>query len=412
MKKLLLLTTALVSVTASVALADAPTISVGGLLDFQGAGKSQKKVPALTSNNVNTATNMTNNNRRVGFSTEALAHIKAEGKTDNGLGYGAVVVLKTETNRAKNYEAMDKSYLFLESGLGKVELGSNYSAAKTMKVDATSVARATGGIDGDSVEYALNERQYLPSGNNTADAQKLSSKVYFLTSPNHFEEVVTKADTSYHESFRKITYITPMWEGFQAGVSYTPDTANTGSRVATDNLSGAHALGDVKNLVSGGISYSNQFDQIGFSASATGEHGNANNVGQTSANQKKGLKTYAFGASLSYANFTLAGSYGNWGKSLLKKFPTAGQPRYKNSNYYTAGLSYIQGPIGASVTYFESKYQKNKFQNVSVGADYKLAPGLMPYAEVSFIEMKAADATLATRKNKATVYILGTMLKF
>jgi predicted porin len=407
MKKLLLLTTALVSVTAGVALADAPTISVGGLLDFQGAGKSHKKL----ANRDADSHHMTSNNKRVGFSTEALANIKAEGKTDNGLGYGAVVVLKTETNRAKNYEAMDKSYLFLESGLGKVELGSNYGASKTMKVDGSSVARATGGIDGDAVEYVLNSRSYMEANASTPDAQKVGGNVYFLTSPNHFEEVVTKADSTRHESFRKITYYTPTFEGFQAGISYTPDTANTGSNVATDGLA-AHSLGDVKNMVSGGISYSNQFDQVTFSASATGEYGNANNFNQTNADKKKDLRTYAFGASLSYANFTLAGSYGNWGKSLLKKFPTTGQAKYKNSHYYTAGLSYIQGPVGASVTYFESKYQKNKFQNISVGADYKLAPGLMPYAEVSFVEMKAADAGLQARKNKATVYILGTMLKF
>ena len=52
---------------------------------------------------------------------------------------------------------------------------------------------------------------------------------------------------------------------------------------------------------------------------------------------------------------------------------------------------------------------KNKFDDVSVGVDYKLAPGLTPYAEVTWYDENPVGTV---NDNKGTVVIVGTQLNF
>ncbi len=51
----------------------------------------------------------------------------------------------------------------------------------------------------------------------------------------------------------------------------------------------------------------------------------------------------------------------------------------------------------------------NDFDNFVIGADYKLAPGLTPYAEVAFFDQ---DAVGTSDDNEGTVVLLGTQLNF
>jgi predicted porin len=51
----------------------------------------------------------------------------------------------------------------------------------------------------------------------------------------------------------------------------------------------------------------------------------------------------------------------------------------------------------------------NKFTNLSLGAEYKLAPGLLPYAEASFFRMKDS---IAPTNNNGAIYLTGLRLTF
>ena len=95
----------------------------------------------------------------------------------------------------------------------------------------------------------------------------------------------------------------------------------------------------------------------------------------------------------------------------------------RNSSYWTAGLGYEAGPVGLSATYINSTVENgvgssvaardNDFSNVVVGADYKLAPGLTPYAEVSFYDFDNNGKVKATNyNNQGTAVILGTQVAF
>lgn len=375
MKKILLGTTALVGLFASAAFAEAPTVTVGGSIDFQ-AGMAQQK-----------STYETDANSRDGkFANDTRVDVKVNGKADNGLGYGAEIRLQADTSAADDNSGLnaDRTFIFVDSNAGRVEAGSNVGVAKSMKVDASTFARASGGVDGDWYRFA----------NEDIGGDGVST--YILTPDLPTDAGKTeRGDT---ENATKVSYYTPRHNGLQLGVGFTPDTGNRGT---AQSFSSKYNTGDYGNVWEGGLNYTGKVHQVGIGASLTGEIGHAENA---DSQDIEDLRAYAAGLDLTYANFTLGGSYGNWGHTGQ----TTGEDAVQD--YWTIGGAYVQGPVGASLTYLNSRRDNNDFYNVSLGADYQLAPGLVPYAEVSFFQLTPADSTV--EKNKGTVFLLGTQLNF
>ena len=235
----------------------------------------------------------------------------------------------------------------------------------------------------------------------------------------------------------KLTYYTPTFAGFSAGLSYTPDnqvngTVNTFSSDLNKNTG-------FKNIFELGLQYATQLDQVGIKVAAIGEYGTPkdslnnypldfngyNNSSNVGTNKSK-LKSWEIGTNLSYMGFTVGGSYGSWGKAgAPKDAVNAGVTtalKTKTSNYWTAGLGYAYGPANVSLTYLGSKLglagvaDANKFTNLVFSADYKLAPGLLPYFEVSSFKMTDKRIITGTTTNavgnKGTVVLVGTKLQF
>lgn len=389
MKKILLGSTVLVGAAALFAGAafagETPKVTLGGTIDFQGGYVSEDNSTGLASG--------TDANARHGaFRTESELSIKIDAKTDAGLGYGGEIVLPVDSLQTPAAtDQVGREYVYVDGAWGRLEGGSNTGAAAALKVDASSIAHATGGIDGDW-NYFMTP--------NTVAAGVTAAGIY---TPDNLLDHGTTAQfgNENNESINKVTYYTPRFAGFQAGVSYLFDTqAGNRGRVIASRAN--NVASNAKNVFVGGLNYEGKFSDISVAGSATGEWGQA----ETVATQD--LRTYNLGGKVGYMGFSVAGSYGSWGDSLSL---TNG---LDNRDYWTLGAAYEYGPYGASVTYLNSDYQTaanttNHFDNLSVGVDYKLAPGFTPYAEVSF-----ADANIdgIANDNKATVFIAGTQLSF
>lgn len=385
MKKVLL-TTALVSGFASASLADAPTVTAGGKVDFQATFNSQKDTYK---------TDNTKQDRRQHFATASRASVKAQGMTDYGMAYGAMVEFgdKTEmgsddtsSTSGKDVELKD-TMLFVETGMGRVEMGSMAGASKVMKVGAENIARATGGIGGDHFDYVNTSFGFVP----TSTATNRLSGVW-LTSPRLPFDVST-----FMSRYNKVSFYTPEVNGLQAGLSFSVDTGEIGSSNAissrfldagTDPI--AFSSRHFKNAFSGGLKYKTQMDQVALELGATAQYGKAERKNSTATldEQIKNVRAYTIGGTANYMNYTLAASYGDWGRSMNTK--ETDQFSRASTKFYTLGGSYVQGPVGLSVTYFESKRQKNKTETISVGADYALAAGMLPYVEGTFFKLKPA----------------------
>lgn len=386
MNKLLLGTTALVGVAfaASAALADSPKVTVGGFSEFQAGIMNDDQ---------------DGNRRGHAFRSDNEISFKVDGKTDAGLGYGAEIWLEADTTSDANNQGVNasKTFVYLDGVWGRFEGGSNLGADQTLKIDAATIARATGGIDGDWYYFANN------LGGNTFIATPDLPINYGYTTAGGLGDEST-------ENLNKVTYYTPKWYGLQAGISYAPSDQERGqtttSATRVDN-SAANAAGvsQAENILTGGISYSGQWDQVSFGLAATGEMGDAEAAGY------EDLQAWNVGAKVGFMGFAVAGSYGDWGDSLTAKGAGA-----DDSAYWTAGASYEFGPFGVSLTYLDSEYDRgaigsNDFTSWSVGADYKLAPGLTPYVEWTSYDQDAVGGT-STNDNEGHVLLVGSSLNF
>jgi len=413
MKKILLGTTALIGAAtlfAGAALAEDPKVTVGGFMNWEaGIGND----------------NFNQNVRDQGFRDDTEIHFNVAGKTEGGLGYGAEIDLQADitgspTTTGSGSDAPGSSnsglvarrtYAWLQGdNWGHFEMGSNEGAAATLKVDASNIARASGGIAGDWRFFA-NTNVQTGTGGSTAAGSFHGSEA-FITGP--YLPVEHGPATGYfNDSWgndNKVTYYTPRFSGFQLGVSYTPSLVDRGQLVTRAQSLSAGGIqdADAGNIFSGGINYEGQFDQVGIALAATGETGKADGTGISNTSTYNDLGAWNVGGKLSYVGFSLAGSYGDWSDSLIAKSAGA------KADYWTVGGAYETGPFGASVTYLSSKATANggvndKFQDVSVGADYKLAPGLTPFIEYTWYDL---DPNVATLENKGGVFLIGSQLSF
>ncbi|MDB2415058.1 porin [Rickettsiales bacterium] len=400
MKKILLATTALGMFAAGAAHAEGPTVTVGGFMDFQFANTDQNSVFTEVGDGRFNSDSHTRH--------EAELHFKIDGKTDNGLGYGAYIELEanvnpddgtgTTTNNAEN------GYIYVESGFGRVEVGPTYDAGSSLKVDAGTLARATGGIAGDFYNFAA-----LSSASQGTDGNDNFYVLPGLPTLYGNPGVAVDGTNSGPATANKISYYSPRISGVQLGVSFTPDQGERGTAVG---LSGkGTSNGQFRDVWNAGLNYQGQYESIGVEASVTGEWGDVEEV-VASANTLDDLKAYAAGLNVSYAGFTAGGSWGN--------VDEYGQTKTMNSEitYWTLGGAYEFGPFAASVTYMSSEVENgtsagldNEFDNLVIGADYQLAPGLVPYVEVSFFDTDDNDAT-TTSDNDGTIVLIGTELNF
>lgn len=365
MKKILLGTTGLVgaALLATAASAETPKVTLGGFSDFQ-AGYTDN--------------DLAGENTDIGFRNDNEVSVRVDGKTDAGLGYGAVIDLEADITADNDNEGVNsaRTFTYLEGGWGRVELGGNKSAASTMRVDASTLAVATGGINGDWNNF-VNPTGTTAIGGSYVTSSELEAEHGLTTQIGD--------ESTYNAT--KVTYYSPRWAGFQLGASYTPDLGARGQAAVRNTTT------DVIEL---GLGYETSFDDATkLALSGTYLSGEGAVAGTD-------LGGWNVGALLGIWGFNFAGSYGEWTDSLV-----AGA----EADYWTAGVGYDMGAIGLSATYLDSTFEPavgadNDFTNLVLGADYKLAPGLTPYAEVSFYEFEGAVA------NDGTQVIVGTQLAF
>lgn len=437
------------------------------------------------------------------FVNDSEIYIKVGAISDSGLKYGAIVELEADTSpngRGNGFNA-DKSFIFTESKVGKFEFGNNLAANQKMKVGPAIFARAAGGINGKYLEH-INLPQLAHSSQSTTgnacaggvrvgpdgssiapsrcDNVKLPRFILIPQSPvghgGYAKGFYNRtSDTDYStddvggnygsfnrnslvqggnglnykngafgqmEDATKISYYTPRVNGWQIGASFTPDTGDTGTSAV---VSGKDS-GDIKNVVSWGLNYSNNMGNLGVAMSATGESGQFENSKLQAPNladqiNRDRLNSYDAGLMFTYFGFTIGGSYGYWGNSLQPNkgiyscdydstaaltsqdcsSTTSAKKKFKSASYYTGGVAYEFGPVAASWTYLSSTFQNNKYEAHSFGIDYKLARGLMPYIEFTKFKFnsnqpKASDTTPTTSSqvfnNSGYVGLVGILFAF
>lgn len=396
-------------------------VDIGGTLDVQYAYIKQKGVYRLKDPSDNTSGKVLNN----GILTNNKLEVKVNAKADNGLKYGAKIVLNANTSKASainpSSNVANKLVLFAEhDDYGRLEGGDYKGASGNMKVSGASIAKAAGGIDGELDNFF---------NLTTVDGQNTKDVFVFSPNPPIGCDCSTKAG--------KINYYTPLFNGFQFGISYTPDLAIKGTSATMNDAPKEFGY---KRIFETGVTYETTLNEITFKGSLVGQFGKARNgVGTDSTVsqselQRRNLKAWEIGTNVSYNEFMFGASYGDWGNSGVAREKEAGK-KY-GAKYYTLGVAYTKNDFGASITYFNGKRaggidtvdagstDKNSSKNyplhesgynksraLSFGLEYVVAPGLMPYAEYTYFNFKRADVT-ANARNRGSLFLTGLKVSF
>lgn len=341
----------------------------------------------------------------------------------NDIEYGGKIVL-VPTVKAKVIPTYNGSHLFVKGFYGRVELGSPIPVAANMMI-------SDGGIP---IKYIKTSTAHLKQ------SKKLSPS--FLTSDGCFigDDLTADLDSAPYSSEppRTINYYTPNFEisdasKVQIGVSYTPDTANTGIGSPSEKSDGVNkrTIGkdgvdrfeidrSVKDAITTGIVFEQKLkEDIGLKLALTGEYGKSTGKAKkfiskedTEPKEYKlgDLRSFNIGAELEVNDFTYNACYGSWGKSLTT---TELHKTGRDSYYYSVGTAYKYNATTTKLTYFASERFKNKANAIKLNITYLLAKGLKPYAEVSSYILKGKPEfynELKSRTTKGTVFLLGVKL--
>ncbi|UEM21077.1 porin [Skermanella mucosa] len=371
MKRILLTGTALASgmLFASVAQAQI-TVSLGGYTEFF-AGFYEDDAPGRT-------------DREFQLETEIV--IRADGKADNGLLYGAKVELQNSTGGSSTSVGTDEASVYLGGTWGRLELGDFDGAADTLKIYAPVIGIEQ--IDGDAYDFL---------GAESDTGLSLGSQIAFgIHIPNSSDAT-------------KVMYLTPRFAGFQAGVSYAPESNSQGQNVV--------ALEDVslsyKDWIEGGINYTGAFG--GFSVAAGATISTASGQGNPVIGTLEDFTAWNVGGQVGYAGFVLGGGYVE-----ADDFNVPTGAVENDQSVWHIGVSYTAGPIAVGASYMDAEGYKgdsstyaSDYKSYGVGVAYTLAPGLVVQSDLMFVDEDVRPATAGpTFSNEGYVFVVGTRLDF
>ena len=340
-------------------------VKMGGTFRFHGASYSQDIRPGFT--------------RGYAFHVdEGEIKISASNKADNGIKYGVVVELNVLTTDTKS---ADEVYAYLKGDFGQIKMGDEDDVTDKMSIGGHKVLVGRGGFDGDVADYFNFGSDAIegPGVDETSDATKIS-------------------------------YFSPRMNGFQFGVSYTPDDGASGASFGEKDNDG-----DYENVWGTGINYSGKFSGMKVKLAATYEYGDSED---SSGNRTEGdLETISFGGSVSGNGFGLAAGFADFGEKGLSSSKIAlGETK---GSYWSVGVSYGEGPWGVSAGYFASEKQQptgsgsdTTVDIISLDGEYKVFDGYKIGASLNFVEAKNINGTATAVNNEGTVFVLSNMFKF
>ncbi len=361
-------------------------LEIGGKFDFQSAMRAHNN---FKEDEDKTKFNLSNNQNRFAYSTKSEITVDASKELESGLSYGAKIAIQPSTS-----PSMNNSYLYMKYKLGTLHYGTNSDAMTSLSKTAFNLTRSASW-----------------SGYAVLDPNKRD--IEYITAPGFVSDELS-LPSSQAEKARKVTYYTPEYNGFQAGISYIPDTQNVGnkspknkllekpennSKKASDKTNserdpkfdkkngeiGPQGTYPVINAVSGGVNYKYQTENdLGIELAITGEYGSS------VYKEREDLLSYNLGGILSYKGLSCGISFTDWRNSLLLK-----EASDKYSSYIiTAGAGYETGPFGAGIVYLHSDRYGNKLNGVNVSLDYKMAPQLTSYFEFTYFSTSVGNQSM------------------
>jgi outer membrane protein OmpU len=316
-------------------------------------------------------------------------------KLDNGLEVGINIELEaggnTDTAGGQNTtgDVIDKSYVYISGGFGKVIVGTESNGTVLLHTMAPEAA-GNSGADG-----------ILTGGLAIAQPTNVGTKV------------TTEIDTDAEAD--KITYVAPTFYGLTVGATYVPNAGEDNQRVYGGAAASGAAGVQANEIYGVGAMYAGKVFDVGVKASAGWV---TYDIAQATSRSNE----YAFGTQLSYAGFTLGGSY-----RMVRENASGGVNSVANGNSasgdtWDIGLTYETGPWTVGAFYLNSQangdmtvrgddeftvYQISGKYNMGAGVDLLATIGHAEYDDES---AKASNAD--ANHNEGWAVMTGLSLQF
>ena len=390
-----------------------PTLKIAG---YTSVGAASGKQTNRDNNKGGSATHIQMNASDLGFTVAGIS--------DSGFEYQYRVVIESIPG-ASAY--VSKNYVQFGGDFGTIQVGALKGPEDTMTFSALNLVGGAGSIDG-----------AFPN-------------VY-----NMSEGVMDGVNVSGHSGkANKLVWYSPIVNGIQLGVGFTPETTTWGRKEkGGNNYAGKGNVGDI--YPSAGSNSPRGRNNVVLGAKYNAENG-AWNYGvagvwlrertymfakdTTYKIKVKPVNAYSLSAFLGWNNWKMAAGWMDNGTSRLPRdvnttySADGGVVNLEDSNRGNAGKAwnvggqYITGPYEMAVTYFNSERKTNakykaKSDVVSLNLDYQALQGLKFFGEVDFITSKTNDLAkdIARQANKApykpvgnnsgTVFVAGTKISF
>jgi outer membrane protein OmpU len=399
MKKLLLGSTALLGAIALSGAASAQqvttrapfTLSIGGSFSSY-FGLNSGGDEALTTNK-----------KTYDFLTETLLVFSASAKTDNGLTYGGQIRLPYSgggvTQAGTSY---DRAFLFVQGSFGRVDFG-----------DVNSSRSLVGAVGFNAVGPAIGDG-LGPDGGMAARLYNLTGGTFSTSTSVQGSPLYGNGGTSTRRT--KINYTTPVFSGFQAGISYAPSPDSAGlsfdrTDTTTPSLTAAQGRAGYRDSIELGLKYTAKLSGVEITPSlgylTASKQKTSNNLGFNDLSSLYvGLKGEYMGASLGVG-------YTNAFDSGLVK----GQSNKDSLQGLTVAAAYVTGPWAVSAYYSWSEAEgsqlvagNDKMSLFEIAGGYTLAPGMQLWTAVHNYEFTDGDAS--NLKRNGTIFLLGTTVAF
>ena len=337
-------------------------------------------------------------------------------KLDNGTSIGVRIELEgwsqntgvSASNPSGSLDQIDEEYLFAFGDWGRIEFGGTDSASFKMQYSSPSAL----------IGWGFNDHNFNHFGSGFAAANNAGRGGNILgTGAAH--------NAGFSGDSNKLTYFTPRFAGFQIGLSYTPSFSGTGSTTNCQFRGGGANFNNCprnNNAFHNGLdisaNYLNKFGDVsialyGAYATAGFDRGVAGAGNQPAPSLLSRYKTWAAGAQLGFAGFTLGGGAGRDNNGLRGSNAT---------RWYTASLMYETGPWQLSAGWWGGRNNdgnavlgtqnapgKDKLDYFEVGANYALSPGIKLTGGVIYY---MGSGQSKSEKADSWAVVLGTALTF
>jgi len=394
MKKILVASTALVAagmITAgSAAASEKIKLNLGGYSKWWVVGAWQDD---SFTDGINNATPGQGDANSVDVKGENEVWFGGSTTLDNGLQVGVDMQLRaggtTDTTNTTG-DTIDESYVWISGGFGKVIVGTENNGTYLLHVTAPDAAgnwNEGGVMMGNLAVARPSAVSTLPGGNTTA--------------------ILTDGDAD------KITYVAPAFYGLTLGATYVPNATEDNQNVWGTGTPGTD--NQAAEIYGVGALYANTFGGVGVKVSAGW-------VTYDIAQGTDRSQELAFGTQLSYAGFTLGGSYRDVSQNASGGINSVANPNTASGYGWDVGLQYATGPYAVSLAYFNSKvngltatvgddeitaYQLSGKYNMGAGVDVLASIGHIEYDDES-----AKTAQADANHNEGWTVMTGLSLQF